>query len=81
MARSQTEWALIFSLIRRTISHPEASKLSFNLVQKLATDAPERSVTADNFVGLLAVLDDFASAAGAAMEGQKQDKPGGAITP
>lgn len=80
MSRSQTEWALVFSLIRRTISHPEASKLSFDMIQKLATDYPEGSVTADNFGGLVAVLDDFASAAGAAMEGQSQYKRGAAVT-
>ena len=51
------------------------------MVQKLATDAPEGSVTSDNFTGLVAVLDDFASAAGAAMEGQRQDKRGATITP
>ncbi|KAF8498362.1 Sec7-domain-containing protein [Gautieria morchelliformis] len=72
--RSQTEWALVFSLIRRTISHPEASKLSFDMIQNLATDALKGSVTADNFAGLVAVLDDFASAAGYAVEGQRQDK-------
>jgi brefeldin A-resistance guanine nucleotide exchange factor 1 len=65
--------------MRRTISHPEASKLSFDMVQKLATDSPEDSVTGDNFAGLIAVLDDFATAAGAAVEGQRQDKRGAAI--
>jgi hypothetical protein len=44
------------------------------MIQKLATDAPEGSVTADNFAGLVAVLDDFASAAGYAVERQRQDK-------
>ncbi|KAF8577240.1 Sec7-domain-containing protein [Ramaria rubella] len=69
---SQTEWALIFSLIRRTIPHSGASKLAFDMVQTLATDVPEGSVTSDNFAGLVAVLNDFASAAGAIVEGQRR---------
>ncbi|KIJ34647.1 hypothetical protein M422DRAFT_782793 [Sphaerobolus stellatus SS14] len=72
MIRSQTEWALVFSLVRKTMAHPEASKHSFGLVQDLASDKPEDSVTPDSFVGLIAVLDDFALAAGASLEGQKR---------
>ncbi|KAF8522156.1 hypothetical protein BU17DRAFT_45284 [Hysterangium stoloniferum] len=69
---SQTEWALVFSLIRKTIYHPEASKLSFDLISELASDKPEGLITSDNIAGLIAVLDDFASAAGVAVEGQRR---------
>lgn len=49
------------------------------MIQSLAANNPEGSVTADNFVGLIAVLDDFATAAGTVVEGQGQDKRGAAI--
>jgi brefeldin A-resistance guanine nucleotide exchange factor 1 len=58
--------------MRKTISHPEASKLSFDLMSELASDKPKGSVTSDNITGLIAVLDDFASAAGVAVEGQRR---------
>jgi hypothetical protein len=68
---SQTEWNLIFALIRSTISHPEAARLSFDLITGLASDGPEQLVTADNFSGLITVLDDFATTAGTSTESQQ----------
>jgi len=62
----------VFSLIRKTLSHPEASKLSFGLIQELASSQTAGSVTSENFGGLVAVLDDFASVAGLTIDGQKR---------
>ncbi|PPQ64019.1 hypothetical protein CVT24_009393 [Panaeolus cyanescens] len=61
--RSQTEWNLVFAMIRSTMTHPEASRLSFELINAFAAEGPDNSVTPDNFAGLLTVLDDFATAA------------------
>lgn len=71
---SQTEWGLAFALMRATISHPEASRQSFELVQSLVADGPTQCVTPDNFVGLVTVLDEYASAAGDATESQQQGR-------
>jgi len=49
------------------------------MVQNLAANSPEGSVTEDNFTGLIAVLEDFATAAGTVVEGQRQEKRGAAI--
>ncbi|KAK7023901.1 SEC7 domain-containing protein [Favolaschia claudopus] len=68
--RSQTEWNLVFALLRSTILHPEAARPSFDLITSLVSDSPEETVTIDNFSGLLNILDDFATAAGAVAEGQ-----------
>jgi brefeldin A-resistance guanine nucleotide exchange factor 1 len=70
--RSQTEWNLVFALIRSTMSHPEAARLSFDLISNLVRDGPEKLVTVDNFGGLVTLLDDFATAAGLAAENQQQ---------
>ncbi|KAJ7702369.1 hypothetical protein B0H17DRAFT_1167206 [Mycena rosella] len=67
---SQTEWNLVFALLRSTISHPEAARLSFELITNLVLDGREQAVTIDNFTGLLNLLDEFAAAAGAVVEGQ-----------
>ncbi|TFK25038.1 Sec7 domain-containing protein [Coprinopsis marcescibilis] len=66
--RSQTEWNLVFALIRSTLSHPEAAELSFKLVSSLAGDGPEAIVSVDNFAGLVSVFDEYASTAGALAE-------------
>ncbi|KAJ7684708.1 hypothetical protein DFH06DRAFT_1355274 [Mycena polygramma] len=67
---SQTEWNLVFGLLRSTITHPEAARPSFELITSLVSDGPDQTVTIDNFSGLLNLLDDFASSAGALVEGQ-----------
>ena len=68
---SQTEWNLVFALIRSTISHPEAARVSFELITQLASDGPEQYVTVDNFGGLITLLDDFATAASLTVEMQQ----------
>jgi len=68
---SQTEWNLVFALIRSTISHPEAARVSFELVAHLASDGPDQFVTVDNFGGLITLLDDFATSASLSVEMQQ----------
>jgi golgi-specific brefeldin A-resistance guanine nucleotide exchange factor 1 len=70
--RSQTEWNLVFALIRSTMAHPEAARLSFDLIEALVADGPDNSVSLDNFSGLLTVLDDFATSANMLQEQQLQ---------
>ncbi|KAJ6500445.1 hypothetical protein C8R45DRAFT_896478 [Mycena sanguinolenta] len=70
--RSQTEWNLVFALLRSTISHPEAARPSFELLTSLVSEGPEQTVTIDNFNGLLILLDDFATAAGVVAENRHQ---------
>nr|GAT51097.1 predicted protein [Mycena chlorophos] len=69
---SKTKWNLVFALLRSTIPHPEASRHSFELVTQLVVDGPEQTVTLDNYLGLLTILDDFATHAGSVSEGQQQ---------
>ncbi|KAF8644147.1 hypothetical protein AX16_008674 [Volvariella volvacea WC 439] len=61
---SQTEWNLVFALIRSTIANPEASRASFELLTRLVTPGTEQYIRVDNFPGLVTVLDEFATAAG-----------------
>lgn len=67
---SQTEWNLVFALLRSTISHPEAARPAFELVTSLVSDGPDQTVTIDNFTGLLNILDEFAIGAGGVVETQ-----------
>jgi golgi-specific brefeldin A-resistance guanine nucleotide exchange factor 1 len=69
--RSQTEWNLVFALVRSTITHSEAARLSFEFLSSLVADGPEQHVTADNFSALVTLLDDFATHAGLAVEAQQ----------
>lgn len=69
--RSQTEWNLIFALIRSTLAHAEAARMSFELIEALVAEGPDNSVSLDNFAGLLTVLDDFASSASTLQEQQQ----------
>lgn len=62
----------MFALIRSTITHPEAARMSFDLIEALVADGPDNSVSLDNFSGLLTVLDDFATSAGMFQEQQHQ---------
>ena len=68
---SQTEWNLVFALIRSTISHPEAARVSFELITHLAFEGPDQFVTVDNFGGLITLLDDFATSASFSVEMQQ----------
>ncbi|KAG9226057.1 hypothetical protein CCMSSC00406_0008719 [Pleurotus cornucopiae] len=71
VARSQTEWNIVFALLRSIMPNPEASRLSFEFIVGLASDGPNQVVTPDNFAGLVMILDDFATAAGKAIESQQ----------
>lgn len=68
--RSQTEWNLVFALIRSTMVHPEAARMSFDLIDGLTAEGPDHSLSVDNFLGLLTILDDFATAASTLQEQQ-----------
>ncbi|THH01721.1 hypothetical protein EW026_g1024 [Hermanssonia centrifuga] len=71
---SQTEWNIVFALLRSTIDHAEASRQSFELIHKMVSDGPEQRLTADNFVGLVNVLDEYATVASFATEAQQQGR-------
>ena len=74
IVRSQTEWNVVFALLRSTISHPEASRQSFDILSAIANDAPQQLVTPDNFTGLINALDEFATVAGIAVDAQQQGR-------
>jgi brefeldin A-resistance guanine nucleotide exchange factor 1 len=56
----------VTALFRATVAHPEASKVTLELVQKMATGAVGRGPSADNYLGIVEVLDEFSTSAGAA---------------
>jgi brefeldin A-resistance guanine nucleotide exchange factor 1 len=74
VVKSQTEWGLIIALFRATVAHPEASKLTLAIVQRMATQQEGPDLTPDNFAGVVALLDEFATAAGAAAAGRAQGR-------
>ncbi|KAI0646905.1 Sec7-domain-containing protein [Trametes meyenii] len=74
IVRSQTEWNIVFALLRSTISHPDAARQSFDILSILSVDGPEQFVTPDNFVGLVNALDEFASVADIAVDAQQQGR-------
>ena len=61
-------------MLRLTIAHPEAATIAFDMVTRLVTDPSEDLVNADNYQGITAVLDEFASFAGTAVEAQRQQR-------
>nr|XP_018267160.1 Sec7 domain-containing protein [Kwoniella dejecticola CBS 10117]OBR89318.1 Sec7 domain-containing protein [Kwoniella dejecticola CBS 10117] len=70
---SQTEWNLVIALFRATVAHPEASKVTLQIVQKMASpSAAGPGLTNDNYAGTVALLDEFATAAGAAAANRAQ---------
>lgn len=69
IVRSQTEWGLIIALFRATVAHPEASKTTLEIVQKMVT-GKGLEISRDNYEGVVALLDEFATAAGAAAAGR-----------
>lgn len=71
---SQTEWSLLFALLRSTIPHPEASRQSFDLIQNLINDGPEQRVSIDNYAGIVAALDEYATVAGVVTDSQQQGR-------
>ena len=66
--------------MRSTVGHPEASRQSFELIATLVSGDQNQSVTMDNFPGLVAVLDEFATAASVAVEAQQQGRRTQALT-
>lgn len=78
VVRSQTEWGLIIALFRATVNHPEASKVTLGIVQRMVqptfnaqqgeAKGEEQGqgpiITLDNWSGVIALLDEFATAAG-----------------
>lgn len=54
------------------MAHPEAARLSFELVDAVTQEGPENAVSLDNMFGLLTVVDDFAAVAGHLQEQQQQ---------
>ncbi|KAI9452317.1 Sec7-like domain protein [Russula earlei] len=65
---SHTEWNIVLALVRSSLSNLEAARASFELIQRLIVEGPEQCISVDNVAGLVAVLDDFASAAGIVAE-------------
>ena len=49
LSSTQTEWNLIAATLRTTISHPEAARSTFDLVEKIASEGHGQWVTSDNF--------------------------------
>ena len=80
IVHSQTEWNIVFALLRSTISHPEASRQSFDILTGLVGEGAEDLVTPDNFTGLVNALDEFATAAGIAVDAQQQGRRTQALT-
>ncbi|KAL7423835.1 GDP/GTP exchange factor for ARF [Cryptotrichosporon argae] len=73
VVKSQTEWGLIIALFRATVAHPEAGKVTLVIVQRMATGGePGPGLSPDNYAGVVALLDEFATAAGAAAVGRLQ---------
>ena len=73
---SQTEWTIVFSIFRGTVTHQEAAKTTFQIVTDYVQDGPKQQVTVDSFPGLVSILDEYASAASALVNSQKRG-PGG----
>jgi brefeldin A-resistance guanine nucleotide exchange factor 1 len=69
---SHTEWNIVLALVRSSVSNLEAARAAFDFIQRLIVEGPERCISADNVAGLVAVLDDFASAAGIVAEVEQQ---------
>ncbi|KAI0736608.1 hypothetical protein C8Q72DRAFT_893220 [Fomitopsis betulina] len=74
IVRSSTEWNLVFALLRSTLGNHEAARQAFELMAALVNDGPEQHVTSDNYPGIVAVLDEFMTAASLAVEAQQQGR-------
>jgi brefeldin A-resistance guanine nucleotide exchange factor 1 len=53
------------------MTHAEAARMSFELIETLIAEGQDSSLALDNFAGLLTVLDDFASSANNLQEQQQ----------
>lgn len=65
--------------MRNTMVQPEASRQSFDLLLALATEGPGQCVRPDNFVGIINLLDEYATAAGNAAEREQKDRRASSI--
>jgi golgi-specific brefeldin A-resistance guanine nucleotide exchange factor 1 len=45
--------------------------MSFDLITTITSDGPDQLITGDNFVGLVTILDDFATVAGTSTESKQ----------
>ncbi|KAG9049245.1 GDP/GTP exchange factor for ARF [Tulasnella sp. UAMH 9824] len=70
---SATEWGLVSALLRSTMSHAGAVKISFALIMDLIERESEQAVTPENIAALTSLLETFASAAGQAVEGKRSE--------
>ena len=77
VVRSQTEWGLIIALFRATANHPEASKVTLAIVQKMVNEQSGPDITVDNWKGVVDLLDEFGTAAGWANAATGVRRPGG----
>jgi len=73
---SQTEWTILFSIFRGTVTHQEAAKATFQIVTDYVQDGPKQQVTVDSFTGLISILDEYANAANSLISSQRRG-PGG----
>lgn len=78
---SATEWGLMSALLRSTMSHAGAVKISFALIMDLIERESEQAVTPENIAALTSLLETFASAAGQAVEGKRSDARRQVATP
>ncbi|KIO27117.1 hypothetical protein M407DRAFT_73603 [Tulasnella calospora MUT 4182] len=78
---SATEWGLVSALLRSTMSHAGAVKISFALIMDLIERESEQTVTPENVAALTSLLETFASAAGQAVEGKRSDPRRQVATP
>ena len=62
--RSATEWNLVFALWSSTAVSEEAAAISFELISQLAAGQLADGLGAENFVGFVKVLNDFAGLSG-----------------
>ncbi|KAG8698119.1 GDP/GTP exchange factor for ARF [Ceratobasidium sp. 395] len=76
---SQTEWALVFGLIRGSVVNSEAARASLELLVQLAS-TPGR-VTSDNIAGLITSLEDFAATAGNGIVAKRRGQPRPSVAP
>lgn len=80
--RSQTEWGVVFALMRSSIRSPSPSRQSFELLTTLTADGQGQCVTLDNFGGLVSLLEEYVVLAGQAIEATAQhDKRRSAESP
>ncbi|KAG8947301.1 GDP/GTP exchange factor for ARF [Tulasnella sp. 424] len=78
---SATEWGLVSTLLRSTMSHSEAVKISFTLIMDFIGQESEQTVAPENIAALTYLLETFATSAGQAVEGKRSEPRGQMATP